>query len=170
MPCAWISTQDIERMSRSRIRPTLGHWLWYLLQPPFGRLLPKLVHSTLRRFLVGTPSDDLRTVAKAATGYVIVGHLNDIDRTHRPPFGRSFRGPPARGAGSFTSKTISAYDLFELSSQARPIGWFDRRREAYMMQKSRFIIESKKKRANNLSIGLFFLAVPEATDHAIGRP
>ena len=67
-------------------------------------------------------SDDLRAVAKPAAGYVIVGYLNDIDRTHRPPFGRSFRGPPARAPGALPVKLFLLAIFSSFSVKPRPVG------------------------------------------------
>ena len=74
----------------------------------------ELVELALGGRFVGSPAEELRAVAEAASGEVIELNFDDQLRPQRLPFHRPLGAPAARSAGSAAGETWSAHERFQL--------------------------------------------------------
>ena len=64
-----------------------------------------LIDRALTRIFVGSPSNNLRAVAKSTTGKMIVGNFDDNSWINWLPFAGAFGAPAARSTGGVASES-----------------------------------------------------------------
>src|SRR5262249_22069788 len=115
-----------------------------------------------RRF-VGPPAQELRPVAKAVPGEMIVLNFHHELRLERLPLRGAAGRPPARPAGRVAAEPGRRNEPLELEGERFFLAGADGGGEADMVQKAILAIKSEQERADHR----FTLVVAETANHAV---
>ena len=114
------------------------------LGPNLSQGSPDLLERALMRRLVGTPTHQLRPVAKPVAGHMIESYLNDKFRAQRFPFATSFGAPAAGTARRLSGEAWRLPQGFEPPGQGQTFFIADGRGEPDMIKPAFCIVESEK--------------------------
>src|SRR4051812_6683226 len=99
-----------------------------------------LVHRALLRRFIGPVPQDLRSMAKPATGEMVVGDL-DYDRwIYGFPLAGSFRAPAAWTARRVTGKSGRFLEAFEFLRQSTTVACFEGGGKSHVMEQPVIVV------------------------------